>query len=128
MNVRKTRALYACAAVLAALAISGCASETTTSTSGSTGGEPGKYDQTWSKQYSDTTCDDWTGEMDDHQQWVAAADMLSGARSADGEDGLPSDSMITEFQGGITTACVVPTMAFNEVAAGLYVTEPRFRP
>lgn len=67
--------------------------------------------------------------MTDDQQWVAAADMLTGARSADGGDDLPSDSLVDEFQAGVTEACVIPSMKLAEIGAGLYLTErTRFRP
>lgn len=88
-----------------------------------------KYTQTWPKAYDRTTCDEWSGEMSGRQKWAAAADMLTAARNkGDGGTGLPGDSLITEFQGAVTTACVVPTMSITEVGVGIYLTEPRFRP
>jgi hypothetical protein len=36
--------------------------------------------------------------------------------------------MVDEFTKGMTAVCVLPKMAIAEAAAGLYVTEPRFRP
>lgn len=114
----------AAAAVL--VVASACSSSTDTGTDDSTS----KYTQTWPKSYSATTCTDWTREMTDAQQWAAAADMLTGARNkGDGGTGLPPDSLITEFQSGVTTACVVPTMSLSDVGAGLYLTDhARFRP
>lgn len=87
-----------------------------------------KYTQTWPKDYGDTTCAEWLSEMSPKQQFAGAADMLAGARSVDGGSGLPPDSMINEFADGVTTVCVVPDMALNEAAVGLYLTEPRFQP
>ena len=89
-----------------------------------------KYEQTWPKSYSSTTCREWDAEMTREQQWAAAADMLTGARNTgDGGEGLPPDLLVDEFMGGITTACVVPDMSPAEVGAGLYLTErARFRP
>jgi len=59
----------------------------------------------------------------------AAADILTSARNKiDGGTGLPADSMIEDFAGGITTACVVPSMTLTDVTFGLYSTEPRFHP
>jgi hypothetical protein len=115
------RALVGATAVL--LALSACSSST-----GST--DTGKYDQTWPKSYGDTTCDEWSGEMTDAQQWTAAADMLTGARNkGDGGKGLPPDSLVDEFQGGVSTACVVPSMTLTDVGVGLYLTErSRFQP
>lgn len=90
---------------------------------------PGKFDQTWPSAYSDTTCADWNGRMSSHERFVAAADMLTGARNkGDGGTGLPSDALIEEFEGGITNVCVKPTMTLTDAAVGLYLTEPRFQP
>ncbi len=89
-----------------------------------------KYEQTWPKSYSSTTCHEWNAEMTADQRWAAAADMLTGARNkGDGGQGVPPDSLVDEFMGGTTRACVVPDMSLAEVGAGLYVTErARFRP
>src|SRR5689334_3235311 len=103
-----SRALAALALVL----LAGCSS---TSDSATGGDAPGKYDQTWATPYSQTTCADWGSRMNDHEQWVAAADMLTGARNkGDGGDGMPSDALIDEFQSGVTTACVEPTMSLTD--------------
>jgi len=66
--------------------------------------------------------------MDGEQQWVAAADMLTASRSVDGAEDLPPDSMVDEFNAGISNVCVIGSMALNEAAVGLYLTEPRFAP
>jgi hypothetical protein len=89
-----------------------------------------KYEQTWSKSYSSTTCSEWNGEMTRRQQWVAAADMLTSARNkGDGGQGLPHDYLVDAFVAGIDTVCVVPEMSLAEAGAGLYLTErDRFRP
>lgn len=88
-----------------------------------------KYTQTWSKQYSDTTCADWNNEMTAQQQFAAAADILTSARNKiDDGTGLPSDALIREFEGGITNVCVEPTMTLTDATYGLYATEPRFHP
>jgi hypothetical protein len=88
-----------------------------------------KYTQTWGKQYSDTTCSDWNGEMTGQQQFAAAADILTSARNKiDDGSGLPSDALVREFEGGITTVCVEPTMTLTDATYGLYATEPRFHP
>jgi hypothetical protein len=90
----------------------------------------GKYDQTWPKDYSHTTCREWLNKMSQHENFVAAADMLVGARSVDDKDaGLPSDELVDEFRDGVTTACVEPAMKLTDVAAALYLTEKaRFKP
>ena len=89
-----------------------------------------KYEQTWSKSYSSTTCSEWNGEMTRRQQWVAAADMLTSARNkGDGGQGLPHDYLVDAFVAGIDTVCVVPDMSLAEAGAGLYLTErDRVRP
>jgi hypothetical protein len=90
---------------------------------------PDKYTQTWSKSYSETTCDDWKGSMTDSQQFAAAADILTSARNKiDGGSGLPPDSLINEFQAGVTNVCVAPSMTITDATYGLYTTEPRFHP
>lgn len=92
-------------------------------------GTTSKFDQTWPKNYASTTCSEWNAQMDDHQQFVAAADMLVGARKLDGGKTLPSDALIRNFQGGVTTACIIDTLALAEVGAALYLTEgPRYKP
>lgn len=88
-----------------------------------------KYTQTWSKQYSDTTCSDWNDEMSEQQHFSAAADILTSARNKlDDGTGLPSDALIREFEDGITNVCVEPTMTLTDATYGLYATEPRFHP
>lgn len=92
-------------------------------------GSASKYTQTWGKQYSDTTCADWNDDMTGQQQFAAAADILTSARNKiDGGTGLPSEALIREFEGGITTVCVEPTMTLTDATYGLYATEPRFHP
>lgn len=109
------------------LALTAACSEDSASTTPAT---PGKYEQTWGASYSATTCADWSTQMDDHQRWAAAADMLAGARNkGDGGEGLPVDALVDEFEAGISTACVEPTMSLTDVSVGLYLTErERFRP
>jgi hypothetical protein len=118
-------------AALGIALLAGCSSTSDSEAGDSEAGDaPGKYDQTWATPYSETTCADWDSTMNDHEQWVAAADMLTGARNkGDGGDGMPSDALIDEFQSGITTACVVPTMTLTDAGVGLYLTDrARFRP
>jgi hypothetical protein len=66
------------------------------------------YNQTRTKSYGLTTRGDWNDEMTESEQWVAAADILTGARENwGGGDDLPPDSLITGFQRDITEACSV---------------------
>jgi hypothetical protein len=82
-----------------------------------------KYEQTWRKPYSATTCGEWHSDMSARQRFAAAADMLAGARNkGDGGTGLPPDSLIRSFEGDISEACVFMEMAIDEIGAGLYVT------
>lgn len=99
----------------------------------SDGGSSNKYTQTWTKSYTDTSCDDWISQMTDKQQWAAAADMLAGARDkGDGGTGVPDDDLVTDFRDGVTNVCGAPadvSESIAEVAAGLYLTErDRFAP
>ena len=97
--------------------------------SGGAEGNPDKYEQTWPKNYADTTCSDWNDTLDDHQQWVAAADMLTGAQKTDGGSDVPGDSLIDTFRDGITTACVIPSQSLTDIGVGLYISEKaRFAP
>jgi hypothetical protein len=89
-----------------------------------------KYAQTWGTPYGKTTCGQFLSEMTGKQQWVMAADMLTNARNLHQKTGLPSDAMITEFEGGLETACVISSMTMTMADAGtaLYLSEPRFQP
>lgn len=106
-----------------ALCLAGC-----TSSPEVTESVPDKYEQTWPYSYSETTCAEWSSEMDNHQQFVAAADMLLGARSVDGSEDMVSDGMIDDFSAGVSNVCIEPSMSIADVAVGLYLTEPQFQP
>lgn len=97
---------------------------------GSVDEPPGKLEQTWSQDYADTTCAEWAGQMDNHQRFVAAADMLTGARNKHGGSGLPPDSLIETFQSGISNVCTAEeSLGITDAAVGLYLTErARFAP
>ena len=114
MGIPRTFVAFALTGLLAA-SLAGCAKAATA---------PGKYDQTWSKNYSDTTCLEFRTSMTEQQRWAAAADMLTGARTkGDGITGMPSDQLVTTFLQGVKTACVVDTMSVAETGATLYLTE-----
>ena len=90
-----------------------------------------RYNQTWTKSYGLTTCGDWNDEMTDSEQWVAAADILTGARKKwDGGEDLPADSLITQFQREITAACSVDDdHQLPEIAVGTYLmSRDRYSP
>jgi hypothetical protein len=82
-----------------------------------------RYNQTWTKSYGLTTCGDWNDQMTDSQQWVAAADILTGARKKwDGGEDPPGDPLITRFQRDITEACSVDDdHQLPEIAVGTYL-------
>jgi hypothetical protein len=82
-----------------------------------------RYNQTWTKSYGLTTCGDWNDEMTDSQQWVAAADILTGARKKwDGGEDPPTDPLVTRFQRDITDACSVDDAhQLPEIAVGTYL-------
>lgn len=85
----------------------------------------GKFTQTWSKDYSRTTCQEWLASMSRNENFVAAADILVGARSVDDADaGIPEDNLIRQFSGDITDACsVAGDQKLNEIGAAVYLTE-----
>lgn len=104
----------------APLLLAGCSSSPSTASAV----DDGKFTQTWPQDYSDTTCTDWGSAMTEKQQFVAAADMLASARSKDGADTLPPDSLIDAFQGDVTEACsagAAAGWALNEMGASLYL-------
>ncbi|MFE1735236.1 hypothetical protein ACFW6X_34715 [Streptomyces bacillaris] len=91
--------------------------------------KPGKYEQTWATPYSSTTCGDYLTTLDDHQQWVLAADMLSGARKVDGGTDLPDDTEVDRFQQDMATACEGDATArTNEMGVTIYMLDPSYKP
>ncbi|MBP2583019.1 hypothetical protein J3A78_003497 [Streptomyces sp. PvR006] len=104
-------------------------SETTAPSTRPEPAKPGKYEQTWTTPYSSTTCSDYLTALDEHQQWVLAADMLSGARSADGATDLPEDTAVDRFQQDMATACEAEATAkTTEVGATLYMLDTTYKP
>ncbi|MFE7509738.1 hypothetical protein ACFU8I_00630 [Streptomyces sp. NPDC057540] len=90
---------------------------------------PGKYEQTWRTPYSSTSCGNYLTTLDAHQQWVLAADMLTGARKVDGATVLPDDTDVDRFRQDITTACEAQATAMTtEVGATLYLLDPSYKP
>lgn len=94
---------------------------------------PGKYEQTWTAaSYGETRCTDWADEMTAHERWVAAADMLFGARRQDGDEELPPHRLVDAFHDAIDEVCTNEggelNLTISEVAAPLYVLSADFRP
>jgi hypothetical protein len=90
-----------------------------------------KYIQTWTRGYSDTTCAAWRDEMDSHQRFVAAVDMLVALRGAAGGELPPPDALVDLFAAGITTACgddAALAADINDVATKLYEASGQFQP
>ncbi|MET8658164.1 hypothetical protein [Streptomyces griseus] len=91
--------------------------------------QPEKYTQTWATPYSSTTCGDYLTAMTQRQRWVLAADMLTGARKADGANTLPADADVDRFQQGMATACEAEaTTKTTEIGATLYALDPTYKP
>jgi hypothetical protein len=100
---------------------------------GGGGGAPtvGPYEQTWKQGYGETTCREWLVEMNSHERFVAAADMLVAARRVDGADDLPADSLIRTFEMSIGQVCAADAegiLTIAEVAASLYTLSDDFKP
>lgn len=92
-----------------------------------------RYRQTWGKAYSATTCTEWRDRMTSKQRFAAAADMLVGARKADGVaggDALPDDPVIDRFVAAVSDVCsAAPTWSVAETGASVYATDRiRFGP
>jgi len=84
----------------------------------------GKYEQTWQTPYGSTRCSQWLNDMTVHQRFVASADMLSGARSNDGGQGVAPDGLVHRFAVDITDTChAARARPITEIAVGIYLTE-----
>ncbi|WP_248582558.1 hypothetical protein [Nocardioides sp. InS609-2] len=121
----KIRLTSAAVATMSVVALSGCGSD------GNQGGtDVGKYEQTWPRAYSETTCDDWADEMTGQQHFAAAADMLTSARNKiDGGEGLPPDSLIERFQSDIASTCQIEgTLTITDAVYVVYNDDPSYKP
>lgn len=120
----------------AGVLITGCGGSTETSSSpkseskSATADPNEKYNQTWPKPYDQTTCAEFTKDMNRQQAWAMAADMLTSARNLNKDTGLPSDALVDEYLAGLINVCVGDKLNMNmaDVGTGLYMTEPRFQP
>lgn len=108
-------------AAVAVLTIGGCSVPESTSDDAG----PEKFEQTWETSYGDTTCGQWINEMNQHETFVASADMLLTGQQNDGrEEGVPDDELIEEFKRGMNEVCgVEASMPISQVGSLLYVTE-----
>lgn len=84
----------------------------------------GKYEQTWHRPYSRTTCRAWLNQMNVHERFVSVADMLTGARDkGDGGTGVAPDHLIHRFEAEMYDICpVAPHRPITDVAVGIYLT------
>lgn len=88
-----------------------------------------KYAQTWTKTYSKTTCSDWLNTMTPAQQFASAADILTSVRNQlDKGTGMPSDTLIKDFQAATTEYCVIPSMTLADAAYAVYRDGKKYRP
>lgn len=115
------------AAVTSLVFLAACGGSESFSTDGAGAeGQPeiGKYEQTWPKDYGATSCGEWHKKMDEHQQFVAGADMISNLWGADGVKGqLPPDPLVNAFAANISVACEANAqIKISEVGATLYIT------
>lgn len=116
---------------LSALFLTGCGGATATPATKSPTPTPSadKYAQTWTKIYSKTTCSDWLNTMTPAQQFAAAADILtSGRNKVDKGTGMPSDSLIKDFQAATTEYCTIPSMTLTDATYAVYMDGKKYRP
>jgi len=112
-------------ALTGALALGSVAcADTTTNDTSSSPDKPkvGKFEQTWKKNYTKTTCAEWTDSMNEHETFVAASDMLLDLRRADDPNSGLLPDVINEFKQGITKACV-GDLTISDVAVVVYTTD-----
>lgn len=92
----------------------------------------GKYEQTWTTPYGETTCDDWHNAMDDHERFVMSGDILVSLWRDAGSEAFPEDPVIETYANGIGTACKGAgedlELKVTEVAVLLYNTATDIKP
>lgn len=98
--------------------------------------ESTKYKQTWSQPYDKTDCEEWSSDMDDHQRFVMAADLLLTLQRKDKADvPIPSDDLIGKFEAALDAMCddtdaIIADEDRNllDMAPIAYLAEDTFRP
>jgi hypothetical protein len=102
------------------LMLGGCGGNNPSGASGA-----GKYDQSWSKTYASTTCDEFASQMTEHEQFVMAADMItSTAADRTGNKDLPPDSLVDNVVSQMSTACEADsTVKMTDIAVGLFMID-----
>lgn len=88
-----------------------------------------KYAQTWTKSYSKTTCKEWLNAMTPAQQFAVSAEILTNGRNkVDEGTGMPSDSLIRDFQTATSDYCTIPSVTLTDATYAVYMDGKRFRP
>lgn len=115
---------------LSTILLSSCSSPDSGSSNAAEPVDTTKYEQTWSQDYSSTTCEEWSTAMTEHQQFAAAADILASARNKiDGGTGLPPDDLIRDFQAAVTDSCMTPSWTITDASYVAYTDgAARFAP
>lgn len=67
--------------------------------------------------------------MSPAQQFAAAADILtSGRNKIDKGTGVPSDSLIMDFQAATADYCIIPSMPLTDATYASYMGGKKYRP
>ncbi|WP_458111196.1 hypothetical protein M1D88_12605 [Arthrobacter sp. R1-13] len=63
------------------------------------------------------------------QQFAAAADILtSGRNKIDNGTGMPTDTLISDFQAATTDYCKIPSMTITDATYAVYMDGKKYRP
>ncbi|MFE5853523.1 hypothetical protein ACFQ61_09965 [Streptomyces sp. NPDC056500] len=78
--------------------------------------------------WSEATCSDWAGRMDDTERWDAAETLLIEAKSVDGteDDRAPWNGATKQVIRGLDTLCNrgQSDQLLADIVAGLYESDP----
>lgn len=95
-----------------------------------------KYKQSWSQPYDKTDCQEWAKDMDEHQRFVMAADLLlTLQRKQEAGAAIPSDALVDRFVTALDEVCDDTDAAIAaedrpvlEMAPLAYLADDSFRP
>jgi hypothetical protein len=94
----------------------------------------GKYTQTWrTASYADTTCVHWVDDMNSHERFVMAADMLMGAqRSQVPGSPIPPDWQVNRLLSALDEFCAdtgysIPSRV-SDLVTTLYLMSDDLKP
>lgn len=62
------------------------------------------------------------------QQFAAADILTSGRNKVDNGTGMPSDSLIKDFQAATTDYCVMPSMTLTDATYAVCMDGKKYRP